>query len=91
MNILAIGKKQDESRSRPGTDFPDRAPNAQQLVGHAFAIGCSSVFTTDSGPFERRLDDDSLSAVHHYVADKGAAIALELWSICPTSKTFEPD
>jgi sugar phosphate isomerase/epimerase len=65
--------------------------NARQLVDHAVAIGCSSVFITDFGPFEGRLDDDSLGDVRRYAADKGVAIVLGSWSICPTSKTFKPD
>ncbi len=65
--------------------------NARQLVDHAVAIGCSSVFITDFGPFEGRLDDDSLGDVRRYAADRGVAIVLGSWSICPTSKTFKPD
>ena len=65
--------------------------NARQLIDHAVAIGCSSVFISDFGPFEGRLDDDSLGDVRRYAADRGVAIVLGSWSICPTSKTFKPD
>jgi sugar phosphate isomerase/epimerase len=65
--------------------------NARQLVDHAVSLGCSSVFITDFGPFEGRFDDVSLGEVRRYATDKGVAIALGSWSICPTSKTFKPD
>jgi sugar phosphate isomerase/epimerase len=65
--------------------------NARQLVDHAVTLGCSSVFITDFGPFEGRLDDASLGDLRRHAADKGVAIVLGSWSICPTSTTFRPD
>ncbi len=88
------GAVEARPRIRLGFDnFAVRAMkwNARQLVDHAVAIGCSSVFITDFGPFEGRLDDNSLGEVRRYAADKGVAIVLGSWSICPTSKTFKPD
>jgi sugar phosphate isomerase/epimerase len=65
--------------------------NARQLVDHAATLGCDSVFITDFGPFEGRVDDASLAAIRGYAADKGVGIELGSWSICPTSKTFKKD
>jgi len=65
--------------------------NARQLVDHAVALGCDSVFITDFGPFDGRLDDDSLGDLRRYATEKGVAIALGSWSICPTSKTFKAE
>ncbi len=63
--------------------------NARQLIDHAVTLGCGSVFITDFGPFEGRFDDASLGDLRRYAADKGVAIVLGSWSICPTSKTFK--
>jgi sugar phosphate isomerase/epimerase len=65
--------------------------NARQLVDHAEALGCDSLFITDFGPFEGRFDDASLADVRRYGADHGVAIALGSWSICPTAKRFKKD
>lgn len=65
--------------------------NARQLVDHAATLGCDSVFITDFGPFEGRVDDVSLAAIRGYAADKGVGIELGSWSICPTSQTFKKD
>jgi sugar phosphate isomerase/epimerase len=65
--------------------------NARQLVDHAVALGCDSLFITDFGPFEGRFDDASLTDLRGYAADKGVGIELGSWSICPTSKTFKKD
>ena len=65
--------------------------NARQLVDHAVELGCDSVFITDFGPFEGRLDDAALGEVRRHAADHGVALALGSWSICPTSRTFKKD
>jgi sugar phosphate isomerase/epimerase len=65
--------------------------NARQLVDHAVALHCDSVFVTDFGPFAGRLDDASLGALRRYAADRGIALAVGSWSICPTSTTFKKD
>lgn len=65
--------------------------NARQLVDHAEKLGCDSLFITDFGPFEGRTDDASLADVRRYAADRGIAIALGSWSICPSAKRFKKD
>jgi len=65
--------------------------NARQLVDHAEKLGCDSLFITDFGPFEGRFDDASLADVRRYAADRGIALALGSWSICPTSQSFKRD
>jgi sugar phosphate isomerase/epimerase len=65
--------------------------NARQLVDHAEKLGCDSLFITDFKPFEGRLDDASLGEIRRYAADRGVAIVLGTWSICPSSKTFKHD
>jgi sugar phosphate isomerase/epimerase len=65
--------------------------NARQLIDHAVALACDSVFITDFGPFEGRTDDASLADVRRYAADAGVGIELGSWSICPTSRSFKPD
>ena len=65
--------------------------NARKLVDHADALQCDSLFITDFGPFEGRLDDATLGELRRYAADKGVGLVLGSWSICPTSKTFKRD
>ena len=65
--------------------------NARQLVDHAEKLRCDSLFITDFGPFEGRFDDASLADVRRYAADRGIAIALGSWSICPSAKRFKKD
>ena len=65
--------------------------NARQLVDHADKLRCDSLFITDFSPFEGRFDDASLNDIRRYAADRGIAIALGSWSICPSSKTFKHD
>jgi len=65
--------------------------NARQLIDHAVELGCDSVFITDFGPLEGRHDDATLGALRRYAADRGVALALGSWSICPTSTTFKRD
>jgi sugar phosphate isomerase/epimerase len=65
--------------------------NARQLVDHAETLQCDSLFITDFGPFEGRHDDATLGELRRYAADKGVAIALGSWSICPGSGTFKND
>jgi sugar phosphate isomerase/epimerase len=65
--------------------------NARQLIDHADKLRCDSLFITDFGPFEGRLDDASLGEIRRYGEDRGIAIALGSWSICPSSKTFKHD
>jgi sugar phosphate isomerase/epimerase len=65
--------------------------NARQLVEHAEELGCDSVFITDFAPFAGRHDDASLGELRRHAADRGVAIALGSWSICPTSTTFKRD
>jgi len=65
--------------------------NARQLVDHAEKLGCDSLFITDFGPFAGRFDDATLGEVRRYAADKGVALALGSWSICPTAKRFKND
>jgi sugar phosphate isomerase/epimerase len=65
--------------------------NARELVDHAVALGCDSVFITDFGPLQGHFDDAALGEIRRYAADKGVGIELGSWSICPTSKTFKKD
>jgi len=65
--------------------------NARQLVDHAETLKCDSVFITDFGPFEGRTDAASLAEIRRYADDRGVAIAIGSWSICPTSTTFKKD
>jgi 3-oxoisoapionate decarboxylase len=65
--------------------------NARELVDHAERLRCDSLFITDFGPFEGKLDDASLGEVRRYAADRGVSLVLGSWSICPTSKTFKRD
>lgn len=65
--------------------------NARQLIDHADALRCDSLFITDFSPFEGRFDDASLGEVRSYASDRGVSLVLGSWSICPTSKTFRPD
>lgn len=65
--------------------------NVRQLIDHAENLCCDSIFITDFGPFEGRLDNASLNEVRRYAADRGVAVALGSWSICPSSKTFKHD
>jgi len=65
--------------------------NARELVDHAQHLRCDSLFITDFGPFEGRLDDASLGELRRYAADRGVLLVLGSWSICPTSKTFKND
>jgi 3-oxoisoapionate decarboxylase len=65
--------------------------DARQLVDHAVALECDSVFITDFGPFQGRVEDAALGQIRRYAADKGVSLELGSWSICPTSKTFKAD
>lgn len=65
--------------------------NARQLIEHAVALGCDSVFITDFGPLEGRHDDAALGGLRRHAADRGVAVVLGSWSICPTSTTFKRD
>ena len=65
--------------------------SARQLVDHAEKLGCDSVFITDFGPFEGRTDDASLAEIRRYAADRGVALSLGSWSICPSAKRFKHD
>jgi len=65
--------------------------DADQLVDHAAALGCDAVFITDFGPFRGRTDDDALAALRARATDRGVAILLGSWSICPSAKRFKKD
>jgi len=65
--------------------------NARQLVDHADALECDSLFITDFAPFEGKLADASLGELRRYAADKGVSLVLGSWSVCPTSKSFKND
>ena len=65
--------------------------NARQLVDHTESLHCDSLFITDFGPFEGKLDDASLGELRRYAADKGVKLVLGSWSVCPTSKSFKKD
>jgi len=65
--------------------------NARQLVDHAEALRCDSLFITDFGPLEGRFDDASLADLRRYASDRGVALELGSWSICPTAKRFKDD
>ena len=65
--------------------------NARQLIDYAEKLQCDSLFITDFSPFEGRLDDASLAEVRRYGQDRGIAIALGSWSICPSAKQFKHD
>lgn len=65
--------------------------NARQLVDHAVTLRCDALFITDFGPLEGRFDDAALAELRAYATDRGVALELGSWSICPTSTTFKPD
>ena len=65
--------------------------DARQLVDHAVALECDSVFITDFGPFQGKVDDHSLGEIRRHAADRGIDLVLGSWSICPSSTTFKPD
>jgi sugar phosphate isomerase/epimerase len=65
--------------------------NGRQLIDHAEQLRCDSVFITDFGPFGGRVADADLAEIRRYAADRGVAIELGSWSICPTSKSFKRD
>jgi sugar phosphate isomerase/epimerase len=65
--------------------------NARQLVDHAATLGCDTLFITDFAPLEGHFDEASLADLRSYAADRGVAVELGSWSICPTSTTFKPD
>lgn len=65
--------------------------DAHQLIDHAVALECDSVFITDFGPFRGQVDAAALGTIRAYAADRGVGIELGSWSICPTSKAFKPD
>jgi sugar phosphate isomerase/epimerase len=65
--------------------------NARELIDHAQRLACDSLFITDFGPFEGRLDDASLAEIRRYGDDRGVALELGSWSVCPTSTTFRAD
>ncbi|MFM8290270.1 MAG: sugar phosphate isomerase/epimerase family protein [Planctomycetia bacterium] len=65
--------------------------NARQLVDHAVTLECDSVFITDFGPLAGQHDDAALGDLRRYAADRGVALALGSWSICPSSKSFKRD
>ena len=65
--------------------------NARQLIDHADALNCDSLFITDFGPFNKQFDDASLGDLRRYASDKSVAIVLGSWSICPGSGTFKKD
>lgn len=65
--------------------------NARQLIDHAESLGCDSLFITDFGPLEGRFDNDTLCELRRYGQDRGVAIELGSWSICPTAKRFKND
>ena len=65
--------------------------NARHLVDHAEQLHCDSLFITDFGPFEGKLDDASLGELRRYADDRGVSLVLGSWSICPTSNTFNRD
>ncbi len=64
---------------------------ADQLVDHAVTLGCDAVFITDFGPFRGATDDATLAGLRARAADRGVAILLGSWSICPTAGTFRRD
>jgi sugar phosphate isomerase/epimerase len=65
--------------------------DARQLVDHAVALECDSVFITDFGPFQGKVDDYSLGEIRRHAADRGIDLVLGSWSICQSSTTFKPD
>ena len=65
--------------------------DARQLVDHAVALGCDSVFITDFGPFRGRTDDAELADVRAYATGRGVAIVLGSWSVCPSAGRFRGD
>ncbi len=65
--------------------------NARQLIDHAEKLRCDSLFITDFGPFEGKLDNASLGEVRRYADERGVALVLGSWSICPTSVSFKKD
>ena len=62
-----------------------------RLVDHAVALGCDAVFVTDFGPLRGRTDDAALADLRARAADRGVALLLGSWSVCPTAKRFKND
>ncbi|MFM7107587.1 MAG: sugar phosphate isomerase/epimerase family protein [Planctomycetaceae bacterium] len=62
-----------------------------QLVDHAVALGCDAVFVTDFGPFRGKTEDVALADLRARAADRGVALLLGSWSVCPTARRFKKD
>lgn len=65
--------------------------DADRLVEHAAALRCDAVFITDFAPFRGKTDDAALAGLRARAADRGVAILLGSWSVCPSAKRFKRD
>ena len=62
---------------------------AAQLIDYAAQLKTDSLFISDLDAFEK-LDDAHLKEVRAQAADKGLQLHVGTWSVCPTSKRFNP-
>lgn len=60
------------------------------LVDYAAALRLDTLFITDL-PALGSLEVSNAEDLRKYAADKGLALLLGSWSVCPTSKTFKKD
>ncbi len=62
---------------------------APALIDYAASLQTDSLFISDLNAFDS-FDDKHLAEVKSRAADKGLQIHLGTWSVCPSSKTFNP-
>lgn len=94
---VAAGRLGAESKrpSRLALGYDNYAVNAMgwdaaELIDYAVKLQVDTLFITDLGPLGD-LAEGTLAEVKKRAADKGIALYLGSWSICPTSKTFKND
>ncbi len=86
----AFANVADQRRLQLGIDnFAVRAMGwkASELIDYTAQLKCDSLFITDLHAFESH-DEAHLTTLRQEATDKGVAIYLGGWSICPTSVTF---
>jgi 3-oxoisoapionate decarboxylase len=63
---------------------------ALELVDYAASLAVDSLFISDLDAFES-LEEPHLATVRAHARDRGIALHVGTWSICPTSKAFRPN
>ena len=89
---LRAAKPDAKTQIKLGLDnFAVRAMGwkAAQLIDYAAQLKTDSLFISDLDAFEK-LDDAHLKEVRAQAADKGLQLHVGTWSVCPTSKRFNP-